>query len=244
MTCCNANGGVYRIEDDRAERVAHESMEARGMVRLSDGWVIASGIGDPKVRGLRKYDEDWHLVSATPEDGDWHGLVRLPDHGGIEDHFLAVDSQRNRIVEFDGDLGSHRVLEDLPIRQHPNDLRVLPEGWLLTSFEPGVLLWGGDVTLLRGEMQQPHSATYHRGELAVCESAKGLVHVGDRTIPTDGFPRGLLSEEDLLYIGVSSMRRGRGPGEDHAAVQVWDGERLELVIGLPSPEVYEIHGEG
>lgn len=115
-------------------------------------------------------------------------------------------------------------------------------------------------TVLVSGLRQPHSASWHDGQLFVCNSLEGSVNTNDGVVAfLYGYTRGLtFSRDGTMYVGTSLSRRPpratddtgvfRNPGDPGdlhgqcAVIQMAEhgGHRLEMNMAPFGNEIYDI----
>ena len=74
-------------------------------------------------------------------------------------------------------------------------------------------------------LRQPHSATWHDGQLFVCNTHDGTVNAGDDAADLSGYSRGLsFGSDGTLYVGTSLARKPTSETDDTAVFHNLSGE--------------------
>lgn len=169
-------------------------------------------------------------VCPLPEVTDAHSL----QHDGAELFVASTGTDEVVAYRLDGcHLGDARVVwtptgsgEDT---HHINSL-VLADGELLcsafgarvgeswTQARDGYLFNVMKGTRVLGGLRQPHSATWHDGELYFCNSQEGTVNTTEAVVTQlAGYTRGLaFDSEGTMFAGTSLARRPSQPVDDTA----------------------------
>ena len=161
---------------------------------------------------------------------DGHSLCR------IDDELVIASTGTDQILAYpmNGlELGTPRVVwsptNSLEDTHHVNSLTYVDGELFCSAFGPKdgeswsttrngyVRNVTAGVTILEG-LRQPHSATWHDGQLYVCNSIEGSVNAGNDPIAfVTGYARGLTFGPDgTLYAGTSLARRPTDSTSDTA----------------------------
>jgi hypothetical protein len=209
-------------------RAVHDPAET-----ATDGWILFSGGAERRVPGLA----DAHELAWS---GDLLGCVST-----LENAVLWAD-RRGRVVRRWQAPGRGDCW-------HLNGLTTVGTGALATAFGrfPSHRDWAesdrdgaGVVVELPGGrivasgLSCPHSPRLVGGRLAVCDSGRGELVVGDRRIGLGGWTRGLAVTESELVVGVSAARAAAGRA--HLAVLRRSDLRVARRIRLPVREVFGV----
>ena len=141
---------------------------------------------------------------------------------------------------------------------HPNCVAVVDDQVWVTAFGrfDDSRGWAGDVSrgagFLRnlstgeeiGGLSHPHSPRWAGGTWTLCNSQEGTVVTWDpaaarwdRRVELERYPRGLVVDDRMLYVGESA---NRGNPEERASLAVVEGDRVVDRLPLPAREVYDV----
>lgn len=159
-------------------------------------------------------------VHPLPEINDGHSVVRLGDE------IIVVSTETDEIWAYPikgTKIGPGRLFwtptgsgEDV---HHVNSVAIADGDLLCSAFGPkdgdswytarnGYIRNLTTDSILIDGLLQPHSATWHEGELYYCNSLEGSVNRGeDVVVYLAGYSRGLAFADGLMYTGTSLSRR-------------------------------------
>jgi hypothetical protein len=247
VTCCNKNGGIYRINPNieccpPIEKIT--DMEARGIAVYKNKYVVVCGMGGEKRRGLHLFSKNWQHLADFGGNADWHGVTV---HNGF---VYAVDAATCRVMKFARDLNHiHEVFEFGLGVKLINDIVICGQTIIASTFNNGIICY--DMTTKSKTPYfavpyfQPHTIQKHGDRMVWCNSGLGKVMENGDTIwnfPGE-YVRGYLrrhNEKTMLnetFIGLSAHRKDNPNGRAKLYINtgIYDGE-----IEFDSPEIYSI----
>jgi Domain of unknown function (DUF4915) len=170
------------------------------------------------------------VASVTPllEVSDVHSIVRL------DDELIVASTGTDQILAYrinGAELDTCRQVwspTDSGADTHHINSLVVADGRLLcsafgpkenhswTSVRNGYIRDLTQDSIIVGGLRQPHSATWHDGQLFFCNSLEGSVNTSDDVIAfLYGYSRGLsFGCDGTLYVGTSLSRRPPEPSDD------------------------------
>jgi hypothetical protein len=141
---------------------------------------------------------------------------------------------------------------------HPNCVAVVDGQIWVTAFGrfDASRGWVGDVSLGAGFLRNlttgqeitglshPHSPRWAAGTWTLCNSLEGTVVTWDaaadrwrRRVQLEKYPRGLVVDDRMLYVGESA---NRGDPDERAALAVVEDDRVVDRLPLPAREIYDV----
>ena len=130
----------------------------------------------------------------------------------------CVSTETNRVVRMEFDANGVPISETvewtvdeaLEDQVHINHI-VEEDGELFVTMFGRADYCGRVVSREHGEvwalLNQPHSAQRYRGDWVIAESAKARIWYGANAVGLKGYPRGIASQHDRLWVGCSAPRR-------------------------------------
>jgi hypothetical protein len=250
-------GGLFTF--DGAELAKIDGLSCTGLVVRDDrvGRLLWTAIVDEdSATELVVYDRsgvvEYRRIDAL---ADPHDLDQLDDGS-----WIIVSSAHNSVtaVAPDGTLDVLWQPSTVPDSWHPNCVEVVDGQIWVTAFgrfddERG---WAGETSrgagflrnLATGEefggLSQPHSPRWVAGRWSICNSMEGTVVTWDpdgrrweRRVELERYPRGMVVDDQMLYVGESAHR---GDPDERAALAVVEGDRVVDRVPLPCREVYDV----
>ncbi len=188
------------------------------------------------------------------------GIADPHDLAVLDGSWVIVSSANNSVTTVAPD-GTNDVVwqpSTVPDSWHPNCLAVVDGQIWVTAFGhfDASRGWSGDAGrgagILRnlttgqeiGGLSHPHSPRWVGGTWTVCNSQEGTVVTWesaaarwDRRVELEQYPRGLVVDDRMLYVGESA---NRGNPDERAALAVVEGDRVVDRLPLPAREVYDV----
>ena len=204
-------------------------------------------IGDREGHMMAIYDVTCRVVEGQPSGGVSSGKV-----------IIEWDKTHATLIAGGGVLKSPGAIAVFQNMEENGDATVVDGQIWVTAFGrfDASRGWVGDVSLgagfLRnlttgqeiGGLSHPHSPRWAGGTWTVCNSLEGTVVTWDpagarweRRIELEKYPRGLVVDDRMLYVGESA---NRGHPDERAALAVVEDDRVVDRIPLPAREIYDV----
>lgn len=224
VSCCNQNGGLWSTDDGL---ICED--EARGIVNVDGRIYFAT------KKGLCEFHRSEQTSTLLwGETRDWHGLTH---HEG---RLWMVCPIRDLLTEHDLEgrlLGQYTYAKETG-RMHTNDITFHKGAMYQCNFTQGICKDG--VPLGLAASMKPHSVVFWKDRLTFCASAKGEVWVEDKSIArwSNCFPRGLLPEGDVLWVGRGRHRHTQDNMRLADIACIDDEGEVQDCRELPTSETY------
>jgi hypothetical protein len=250
------SGGLFTFDGSDLDKI--DSLSCTGLLVADDrvGRLLRAPVDVDSATELVVYDGrgvvEYRRIDAI---ADPHDLARLDDGS-----WIVVSSAHNSVTRVapDGALDVLWQPSTALDSWHPNCVALVDGQIWVTAFgrfgtERG---WAGDVSrgagflvnLSTGQefagLSHPHSPRWVGGRWTVCNSLEGTVVEWDpvgcrweRRVELERYPRGLVVEGRMLYVGESA---NRGHPDERAALAVVEDDRVVDRLPLPCREVYDV----
>jgi hypothetical protein len=223
--------GAYNYENDRFHWIETASLApgsggATGIAAARGHyWVVKQAIESSIVRLDAEFKPA--AVYSLPASRDAHSLVPFDDGFLIADtlrncvNFARLTDDGSAIVE--AEFWRHCPADDKD-EAHVNSIcqangevyvslfgEKPASGW--QSSQKGKILNITTGEVICGDLQHPHTLVLHRGDIYWLESKAGLLHKytpggkHEVILHLNGYVRGLLFDDEFIYIGASAVRR-------------------------------------
>lgn len=253
VSCCNALGGLFKVDPNTEEYEKLLDEDCRGIARYKDHYVLAT-----TSSGLILLDNKFHVISTDRTTSlDYHGVAV------VKNLAYVVETHRNAIGIYR--LPDFKKIQDMQLFPlegdvlHMNDLFIqrdrlfvsmfsLDGPWQLQTEKPsgGIMEFSVATKQLvqvhfPHTVHHPHSVRLYKGKLLYCSSYPGEVKHGDKVVfRTSGYARGLYRGAKQMGIGNSQSRR-KNEKQQQAGIYIYSGaEEPTRFIALPALEVYGI----
>lgn len=259
VTCCNANGALYKLSFDGSKAVVHTLIRAdfRGIAKWGANYVTVS------QNMIHLLGSEFQLLKFQEvHDADLHGVAVYNEKAYIvETGNNVIGIYKLPSLKKTGEITFGNHGEDF---NHVNDLFITQNDIYLSMFS-GKTQWRKDfghsgiivkysfernkVDKLVTKLNQPHSVLVNGENLYYCSSLDLEVNENHDTIFRNfGYLRGLALHDGMMFIGQSKSR-------DHMKIVIQDyynlsydcgiyifdmSEKISRFIHLPSSEVYGI----
>jgi hypothetical protein len=249
------SGGLFTFDGSELERIDGLSTTGVAVGEERVGRLLRAPVDSDSATELVVYDRTGVLEYRRID-----AIVDPHDVAALDGSWLVVSSARNSVttVAPDGTLDVRWQPSTVPDSWHPNCVAVVDGQVWVTAFghfdaDRG---WEGDVSrgtgFLRnlatgqeiGGLSHPHSPRWAAGTWTLCNSLEGTVVTWDagaarwdRRVELEKYPRGMVVDGRMLYVGESANRRDP---DVRASVAVVEDDRVVDRIPLPSREVYDV----
>ena len=249
-------GGLFTFDGSALERIDDLSCTGLGLDGLRVGRLLRAPVELHGATELVVYDRvgvlEYRRIDGV---GDPHDLAPAGDGS-----WIVVSSSDNSVTRVAPD-GSLEVLwhpSTAPDSWHPNAVAVVGGEVWVTAFGrfDDARGWSGEASrgagflrnLTTGEeyggLSHPHSPRRVDGGWLVCNSMEGTVVArrpgGDRwecRVELERYPRGLVVDGRMLYVGESA---NRGDPDERSSLAVVEGDRVVDRVPLPCREIYDV----
>ena len=249
------SGGLFTFDGSELGQIDGLSSMGLAVGEERVGRLLRAPVDVDSATELVVYDRTGVLEYRRIDD-----IVDPHDVALLDGSWIIVSSANNSVtyVAPDGTLDVVWHPSTAVDSWHPNCVALVDGQVWVTAFgrfDTG-RGWVGDVSLgagfLRnlttgqeiGGLSHPHSPRWAGGTWTVCNSLEGTVVTWDpagarweRRIELEKYPRGLVVDDRMLYVGESA---NRGHPDERAALAVVEDDRVVDRIPLPAREIYDV----
>ena len=249
------SGGLFTFDGSELGKIDALSCMGLAVGERTVARLLRAPVDVDSATELVVYDRRGVLEYRRIDD-----IVDPHDVASFDGSWIIVSSANNSVTRLtpDGRLEVMWQPSTVVDSWHPNCVAVVDGQVWVTAFgrfdtHRG---WAGDVSrgagFLRnlatgqeiGGLSHPHSPRWVAGRWTVCNSQEGTVVTWDpaearwdRRVELEQYPRGLVVDDRMLYVGESA---NRGNPDERASLAVVEGDRVVDRVPLPAREVYEV----